>query len=211
MSRFLLALTNFLQIPFRLFTSISPFAILKESECARRSAIRSGTRFYHSRIGSYSYIGRNGFVESTEIGRFCSIADDCRVGLASHPTTWVSTSPVFHAGRNVLRTHFAHLAYDGIEKTIIENDVWIGMNVCILAGVRIGNGAIVGAGAVVTKDVAPYAIVGGNPARLIRMRFDEDTVRSLIESAWWDWTDERLERSAHAMDRPEEFLRSMTR
>lgn len=85
---------------------------------------------------------------------------------------------------------FGIVEYDtplDFDKVIIGNDVWIGMNVCILPGVKIGDGAVIGAGSVVTKDVPDYAIVAGNPARIIKFRFCENTVKILKQSKWWNW------------------------
>lgn len=75
---------------------------------------------------------------------------------------------------------------------VIGNDVWIGVNACVLSGVRIGDGAVVGACSVVTRDVPPYAIVAGNPARLVRKRFDDETIEELLKIKWWDWDIERI-------------------
>jgi virginiamycin A acetyltransferase len=82
----------------------------------------------------------------------------------------------------------------GYKDTVVGNDVWIGYNATIMPGVKIGHGAIVGSKAVVTKDVSSYSIVGGNPAKVIRMRFDEATIKSLLSVAWWDWPIEKITR-----------------
>ena len=87
-----------------------------------------------------------------------------------------------------------------LKKTIIGNDVWIGQRVVVKSGCRIGDGAVVGAGAVVTKDVPPYAIVGGVPAKVIRMRFSEDIIERLKEIKWWDYSDDRLKAIGPYMD-----------
>lgn len=112
-------------------------------------------------LGRYSYIGNNCFVVNAEIGNFCSIADMVIIGGAEHPMDRVSMSPVFHAGKNVMRHHFAEFEPIHTPKTYIGNDVWIGMNAIIKAGVSIGNGAVIGAGSVVTHNVPPYTIWGG--------------------------------------------------
>lgn len=198
-----LTLLNF---PLRLFSKVSPLTLIKGSKLSKKCSILSGTRFYNSSIDDYSYIGRGCFIEHTKIGKFCSIADKCNIGLASHPISWVSTSPVFCSGKNVLKANFADAPYKTIKNTIIENDVWIGMNACIMAGVNIGTGAIIGAGAIVTKDVEPYAIVGGNPAKLIRFRFDESQVQYLLKTKWWDWGEDKLRSESKLFDNIEMFL-----
>lgn len=202
--RIVLVLLNF---PFRLFSKVSPLTLIKGSKLSKKCSILSGTRFYNSSIDDYSYIGRGCFIEHTKIGKFCSIADNCNIGLASHPISWVSTSPVFCSGKNVLKANFADATYKTIKDTIVENDVWIGMNACIMAGVNIGTGAIIGAGAIVTKDVEPYAIVGGNPAKLIRFRFDESQVQYLLKVKWWDWGEDRLRSEAKVFDNIEIFMK----
>jgi tetrahydrodipicolinate N-succinyltransferase len=97
-----------------------------------------------------------------------------------------SSSQVFLKGGNCLKTTFGTLEHPVYKKTQIGNDVWLGNNVMIRAGVTIGTGAVVGMGSIVTKDVPPYAIVAGNPAKIIRYRFDEETIEKLLASKWWE-------------------------
>lgn len=124
------------------------------------------------------------------IGKYCALAAEVRfiMGGANHPTAGVSTFPfAIFGGDWAERT--ADLIYDLPSRgdTVVGNDVWIGFRAMIMPGVRIGDGAIVAAGAVVAKDVPPYGIVAGNPARLVRTRFDEADVERLLRAAWWDW------------------------
>ena len=131
-----------------------------------------------------------GSAVTVEIGSFCSIAANVTLLLgAGHNTEWVSTYPI----REVfgLPGRFEqHPTYRG--PTIVGNDVWIGRDALILDGVTIGHGAVIGARAVVTKDVRPYAVVGGVPAREIRRRFTDEQVEALLRIAWWEWSDERI-------------------
>jgi chloramphenicol O-acetyltransferase type B len=125
-----------------------------------------------------------------EIGAFCSIAEEtlflCR---ANHPTHFVSTFP-FEVHMTNSIAAYDDLVVNGPTK--IGNDVWIGRRAIILPGITIGDGAVVGAGSIVTKDVAPYAVVAGNPARLIRNRFTDDQIASLLAIRWWEWSDEKI-------------------
>lgn len=206
MRKLILLITNIIYIPIRIFSKVSPFTLIRNCKISKKSSVKGGTRIYSSTFNDYSYIGRNCLVTETDVGKYCSIADYCCIGLASHPTSWVSTSPVFHAGINILKTNYSDNKYNPIKRTIIDNDVWIGMNVCIIAGVHIGTGAVVGAGAIVTKDVEPYSIIGGNPARLIRKRFDDDIIDGLLKLEWWDWSDEILKERAKYFNNPEELF-----
>lgn len=134
---------------------------------------------------------------SLTIGKFCSIADGVKILLGGeHRTNWVSTYPFNMIAR---RTSF-FFGVKGVEghpaskgNVVIGNDVWIGSHAIILSGVTIHDGAVVGAGSVVTKDVASYAIVAGSPARQIRPRFDEGTISALLKIAWWNWPLPKIE------------------
>ena len=192
MKKIFLIIYSIFKIPFRIFTKVSPFVLIRNSKIHKDSAIFSYTRFYNSSIDKYSYIGRNCFINLTSIGKFCSISDNVCIGLASHPVDWVSTSPLFQAGRSIFRIKFAKHPYNSIAKTVIGNDVWVGINVSIKSGVKIGDGAIIGAGSIVTKDVEPYTIVGGNPARIIRKRFCDEKINFLLDLKWWEWEDNKI-------------------
>jgi acetyltransferase-like isoleucine patch superfamily enzyme len=141
------------------------------------------------------------------IGAFCSVASGVQILLGGeHRPDWVTTYPfsvLWEKGRHLP----GHPASKG--DVVIGNDVWIGAEAMILSGVTIGDGAVIGARSVVTKDVPPYAIVGGNPARLIRMRFDEATISRLQSLKWWTWDDAKIERFLPLLlsDRVEAFLR----
>lgn len=145
-------------------------------------------------IGAFTYTGRGCEVYSTaSIGRYCSLGQEILIGAGQHPTDWLSTSTFFYRKNRWVGTPLTNEFYAAQTKTfdavkalvVIGNDVWIGSRAVIMAGVTIGHGAIIAAGAVVTRDVEPYAIVGGVPARPIRKRFDEETVARLLASEWW--------------------------
>lgn len=181
------------------------------NSCIDKTAkINSGCSLFNSSIGRYSYLGYDCEIINTEIGSFCSLASGIHIGLAEHPIEWVSTSPVFQdVSNSSLKGKFANLSAPVSKKTIIEHDVWIGTNVIVKAGVKIGTGAVIASGAVVTKDIPPYAIVGGVPAKIIRFRFDEATVDALLNTKWWDLPEEELKRFAPNINKPEDFIRQI--
>jgi len=143
--------------------------------------------------------------ERLVIGKFCQIAHGVRfiTSSANHDMSGFSTYPFANfmmTGDTSDEEVAALFEIPGRRgDTVIGNDVWIGMGALILPGVTVGDGAVIGAGAVVGRDVEPYTVVGGNPARPLRRRFDEETVRALLEIRWWDWPVERIEASVSAI------------
>ncbi len=128
------------------------------------------------------------------IGRYCSIASGVTIFLGGeHRTDWVTTYP-FSVFLDTAKHISGHPRTKG--DVTIGSDVWIGQNATILSGVAIGHGAVIGAASVVTSDVDPYAIVAGNPAELIRLRFERETIEALLEIQWWNWPKHKVESSA---------------
>ncbi len=144
--------------------------------------------------------------ERLRIGKFCSIACGAKFlfNCANHSLRSLSTYtfPLFYDEWELDKADVAS-AWDNKGDIVIGNDVWIGFEAVIMAGVHIGNGAIIGARSVVTKDVAPYTIVGGVPARTIRKRFDDATISRLESLRWWDWSKERIRRELPGIMRRE--------
>lgn len=180
---------------------ISCFAIVSANAKVDKTAyIYRGVKAKYCEIGAHTYIAANTEIENAEIGKFCSVADYCRIGMSSHSLQYLSTSPVFTQTVNALHEKwiekdvFEHKSSD--ERTFIGNDVWIGSHVLINGGVRVGNGACIAAGAVVVKDVPPYAIVGGVPAKIIRYRFSQEMIDKLEKIQWWDFPVEVLKRNS---------------
>jgi acetyltransferase-like isoleucine patch superfamily enzyme len=148
-----------------------------------------GTTLGSCKIDSYSYIGTNCDFARTNMGAFCSVGPEVICGVGTHPTNHVSTYPGFyskHASGSYFFGFDHEFSNSDKKRVEIGSDVWIGARALIMGGISIGHGAIIGAGAVVTKDVPPYAIVGGVPAKLIRYRFDPNLIEQLLLSAWWE-------------------------
>ena len=129
-----------------------------------------------SLIGKYTFIGEDTAITASHVGNYCSIAPRVLIGMGEHDLNLVSTSSLFYEN-----------AYQKLtEKScVVESDVWIGANAIVLRGVKIGIGAVIGAGAVVTKDVPAFAVAVGVPAKIIKYRFDEKKRMKILQSEWW--------------------------
>lgn len=159
-------------------------------------------------LGEYSYLAKNANAANVSIGKFCSIGPNFCCGLGIHPTNGISTSPIFYstAKQNGM-TLCDKIKIEETKHTVIGNDVFIGANVTVLDGVRIGDGAVIGAGAVVVNDVPPYAVAVGVPAKVVKYRFDEDTIEKLHAKQWWNWPIERLKEIESNLWNVKEFIK----
>lgn len=175
------------------------------------STVEPGSAFIGSSMGRHSFCGYDCEIVNTDIGPFVSIANYVAIGGGRHPLEWVGMSPVFYAGRDSVAKKLSEFERPEPLRTNIGADVWVGYRAIIMQGVQIGTGAVIGAGSVITRDVEPYSICAGSPARHIRYRFDEDLRQRLIRSAWWEKPDSVLERCAHAIRDPEAFLAELAR
>lgn len=155
-------------------------------------------------IGSYGCFVPARFPKGTIIGNYCSIARNVTVLNANHPMERASMHPLFYDSKLGASNMFS------LERKAltIGHDVWIGQDVIITKGcTHIGNGAVIGAGSIVTKDIAPYDIVAGNPARIIRRRFNDEIIKELEESHWYELSPEQLQRIADSVDVPLAFAK----
>ena len=146
----------------------------------------------NSSIQKYFSIGLYSFMQRCRVGRYVSIGSRCSVGAFSHPTSWLSCSEFQYRDTSYfygesLSEAFRFPVEGGFHKTVIGHDVWIGDNVVVKAGIVIGHGSVIGAASVVTKDVEPYSVLVGNPARLLRKRFTDQHVEQLLNLCWWDY------------------------
>lgn len=161
-------------------------------------------------IGDFSYISNGSILNNVQVGNFCSIGPQIQIGFGPHPSkVFVSTYPAFYTDNNTgcpqsFRKN--KIFDDSFPRTIIGNDVWIGSNVIIPGGIQIGSGAIIAAGSVVVKEVPPYAVVGGNPAKIIRYRFSEEQIEVLLEAEWWNWPIEKIIKNVTIFSDIDKFL-----
>lgn len=183
-------------------------SVFARSKRGRFTKLYRPYRIYDTQVGDYTYVARNAMINGTTVGRFCSIGPNFVCGKGTHPTDKLSTAPMFYSlGCQNGMTLAREDKLDEMRSVEIGNDVFVGANVVVFNGVKIGDGAIVAAGAVVNKDIPPYAIVGGVPAKVIRMRFSDDCVASLRRIQWWNFPDERLPEVEHYFDDVEGFCR----
>jgi len=185
------------------------------------NSIGANSAFFNSSLGRGSYISKNCNLNKTKIGRFCSIGQNLVNGVGLHPSKdFVSTHPAFFSNAKQAGFSFVensifeeHKFVDKDKKYLVEigNDVWIGNNVVIFDGVKIGNGAIVGTNALVTKDIEPYTIVGGVPAKIIRRRFTQDQIDFLMEFKWWDREINWLKDNINKFDNVETFISTFSK
>jgi acetyltransferase-like isoleucine patch superfamily enzyme len=163
-----------------------------EAPCVLSDACNFKTAIEVGAWSNFAAVKGRGEINNAKIGRYCSIADNVNINPTQHPVCWLSISARQYnsgflefnrfGGKELAVRQFVN------DKSVeIGNDVWVGTNAVIMGGIKIGDGAIVAAGAVVTKDVPPYAVVGGVPAKVIKYRFDADTIKELLALKWWNY------------------------
>ena len=169
------------------------------SHASEHSVLGNNSYARGSEIGAFTNIGSNTKIEFGKIGKYCPISYDCAIGANQHPIRTLACMEYVaawnkHIYEEWLRSH--------ARQVIIGNDVWIGCHVVVMPGVKIGDGAVLGAGAIVTKDVPPYAIVTGIPAKVVDYRFSAEMIDELLRIAWWDWDRRKIEANAHLFHQP---------
>lgn len=162
--------------------------IKRNSKISKLSKVYPFCKITNSVVDDYTYINIFSNINNTDIGKFTSISNNLKSGLGMHPSNFMSTSPFFYAKKNALKKSIAiSSTFEEFKRVTIGSDVWIGADVIVLDGIKIGNGAIIGANTVVTKDVPDYAVVGGVPGRIIKFRFSEEYIELLKEIKWWNF------------------------
>tara|TARA_B110001450_G_C17637054_1_gene487630 strand:- start:490 stop:1143 length:654 start_codon:yes stop_codon:yes gene_type:complete len=175
-----------------------------KTKIGKKVRVDKGTEIHKLELGDYSSISGPSYIEDAIIGKYCSIARNTVIAPSSHNYEWVSTSHL------LTLKDFGFINEDILssqaDPVIIGNDVWIGINAIVLRGIKIGDGAVVAAGAVVTKDVAPYSIVGGVPAKHIKFRYSKNQIKHLLNIMWWEWDKKKLKKNISLFYDIEKFI-----
>ena len=178
-----------------------------------KNSVEDGTSLSHCRVGYFSYIAAAAELSYTDIGKYSCIGPRVRTVRGQHPVDRVSVHPSFYAVKTpcgysyVDENRFEEYRYVDADYAVrIGSDVWIGSDVILMEGVSVGDGAVVAAGAVVVKDVEPYCIVGGVPAKAIKYRFSSEVIHQLLEIRWWERDEAWISGHAELFDKVERFL-----
>ena len=183
--------------------SIKAAALSRNVKMEKGVSIGSGSVVCADLIGKYTFINKYCLIDKStkSIGRFCSIAYGAKVGLGEHPKDWISTHPFAYNSKYGFVNSDKVFTEKKNNETIIGNDVWVGANAIILSGVKVGDGAIIGANSLVTSDVEEYSLVVGSPAKHLKYRFEEEKRTALILLKWWDWDDSKIKKEIDGFDR----------
>ncbi len=162
--------------------------MLRRCNIAWSSRVERGAILVNTVVGGYTYVGAGVHLNMTRVGSYCSIASGSKIGGMEHSWWWGSTSSRL-SEHNIVS-----------KETVIEDDVWIGANVVVRQGLRIGRGVVIGAGSVVLKDVSPYAIIAGVPAKEIRKRFAEDVIQKVVKTKFWEYPPRKARKLLDAIE-----------
>lgn len=172
--------------------SIGLYTSLRNVVLGEKVLISSNCNISNCKIGRHTYINSFSNMRDANIGNFSSIGSYVTIGIGAHPTNLVSTHPAFYSNNKSFETFADKTYFEEYGRCDIGHDVWIGSNSTIMNNITIGDGAVVAYGAVVTKDVPPYAIVGGVPAKILKYRFDEQEISKITKIKWWQLEDIEL-------------------
>lgn len=180
--------------PYRYKRSVSRLALWnRETKLPKNVYIAFGARLAFSEVGEYTRIRHFATLHYAKVGKFSTISKSARIGIGQHPTNMISTNLIFYKKNPITEKWVRPIDFAEYEPINIGNDVWIGEGALIMGGVTIGDGAIVGARSVVHRDIPPYAIATGLPARVVKYRFDDETIEYLLNLKWWDFHEKKIE------------------
>lgn len=172
--------------------TIGDFSKVNASIFKENVRIDRNNHIDNSELGKYSYTGKNTVILHTQIGAFCCISWNVSIGGANHDYTRLTQHSFLYNKSDLMPLHQISTYDRYSESVIIGNDVWIAAGAVITRGIKIGDGAVIGANAVVTKDVPPYAIVAGIPAKVIKYRFTPEIIQRLLDIQWWNWEEIKI-------------------
>lgn len=185
---------------------LRPNCTLVNSDIQENSFVGPSCEIYDSTLGRHTYAAADVELRKVAIGSFCSIGPGVIVGMGKHPMNLVSTHPAFYSKNKGYETFADKNYFEEYDSTEIGHDVWIGTRALIPGGVKIGTGAVIAAGSVVTKDVESYAIMGGVPAKILRYRFPDETRDKLLKSEWWNGKSDDFRRNWKQFNDIDSFL-----
>lgn len=165
----------------------------------------------NSSVGTHTYINAFTKITNAEIGNYCSIASGVKIVLGYHPTHLVTLHPAFYSNNKEFETFSDQNYFEEYPKVTLGNDVWIGEDAIIMGGITVGDGAVIAARAVVTKDVPPYSVVGGVPAKFIKARFTDEIINKLLKIRWWDKEEDWIRNNYLLFHDPEVFVSQLSK
>lgn len=179
---------------------IGSFSRVDFCQLDNRVRIDRNNYLLRSHIGRRTYTGMNTVLMHATIGSFCSISWNVSVGGANHDYTRIAQHSFLYNNQDKLRPGNIEIPYDRFSEPLnIGSDVWVAAGAVILRGLNIGHGAVIGANSVVTRDVPPYAVVAGSPAKMIRQRFNEEIIDLLLQLKWWEWDDTKIRNNFYGL------------
>lgn len=208
-------------VQYSKFANIKNGVIIRQCQLEGNNLINHDSIVEKCKIGQFTYISDSCYIGNAKIGRYTSIADHVYFCLGSHPTKrFVSTHPIFYSNTkqifgdtfiqddvNLFTDEYKKCLSDPNWQIVIGNDVWIGSHAIIMPGVEIGDGAIIAAGAVVTRNVPSYAVVGGVPATIIKYRFTTEQIANLKDRSWWNLSTNDIKMNHEKFQNIEEFVK----
>ena len=193
MQRYLNYLISLFSYRKILYKDVSLFSYWDEnSNFTKYTKIGPFVRLFNSHVGKYSRVSKGCSLLFTSIGNFCSLSDHVQLGAGRHPLNYASTSQLFYNYNSLSNQWVRPISLEQNLPITIGSDVWIGSRSLVMGGVNIGHGAVVGSRALVTKNVPPYAIVAGVPAKVIKYRFSQEIIDRLLQIQWWEFNDKKI-------------------
>lgn len=203
MKRYLNYIISIFSMRKILFKDISLLSYWDEkSQFTKYTRIGPWVRLLDSQIGSYTRISKGCSIVHAKIGKFCSLAANIQIGAGRHPLNYLSTNQVFYNHNKLQNRWVKKIDFEENLQINIGSDVWIGTDSFIMGGVNIGHGAVIGAKSLVTKDIPPYAIAAGIPAKVIKYRFSPDVIQKLLKLKWWEFDEATIDHNIELFREP---------